>query len=154
MSARARSLAWRLALVGVGGATGAVVRVWLEDQLGSAPTLAPGVLVANLLGAFVIGAVLAAAPRLDPIAGLRLRLLVATGFCGGLTTLSSLALVLADGAEEGRWVGAIGTALLSIAGGIAAFFLGRALLGLLTRAAARIAPKPADRIVPLEVSDE
>ena len=52
-----------------------------------------GTFAANLVGAFVLGVLLEALARRGPDAGgrQRLRLLAGTGFCGGLTTYSTLA---------------------------------------------------------------
>lgn len=155
MSAPSRWLA-RAGLVGLGGAVGALARVWLEEHLGAGIGFAPGVLVANLTGTFLIGATLALASRLAPTSALRLRLLVATGVCGGLTTLSSLALVLAQTAEAGSWVAALANAALSLVGGVATFLVGRALaLTLLARRPRHRARRAHPRTEPaVEVSDE
>jgi fluoride exporter len=81
-------------LVFVGGALGTAARYGLGHALptesGRWPT---GTFVANLVGALVLGALLEALVRAGPDAGWRrrLRLLVGTGFCGGLTTYSTLA---------------------------------------------------------------
>lgn len=81
-------------LVFVGGALGTAARYGLGHALptetGRWPT---GTFVANLAGALVLGVLLESLVRAGPDAGWRrrVRLLVGTGFCGGLTTYSTLA---------------------------------------------------------------
>jgi len=69
-----------------GGAVGCVIRWFFGVKLNSIfPSLPPGTLVVNLLGAFIIGAAVAyflRHPHLDP----SWKLLIVTGLCGGLTT--------------------------------------------------------------------
>lgn len=77
-----------IALVGVGGALGAMLRygfdVWVPgwDPLGT--------LVANVLGAFLLGVLLYEA-HLAARLSAETRLLLGTGFCGSLTTYSTFA---------------------------------------------------------------
>lgn len=75
--------------ISLGSALGALLRWQLGLKLNSFfPTLPPGTLVANLVGAYVIGwamAYFAQASHLAP----EWRLLIMTGFCGGLTTFST-----------------------------------------------------------------
>ena len=75
--------------IGAGAAIGANLRwllgVWLNALF---PAIPPGTLVANLLGAWLIGigiAFFAQLPSLSP----ELRLFVITGFLGGFTTFST-----------------------------------------------------------------
>jgi fluoride exporter len=77
-----------LIAVGSGAAFGAWTRWGLGILLNPLfPTLPLGTLAANLLGGFLIGALMAVADPLGfPPA---LRLLLATGFLGGLTTFST-----------------------------------------------------------------
>jgi fluoride exporter len=74
--------------VGIGAALGAWLRwalgVWLNPLL---PPLPLGTVSANLLGGFIIGGVLSAAEPLGFSPALRL--LLVTGFLGGLTTFST-----------------------------------------------------------------
>src|SRR5262245_17111982 len=90
--------------VAVGGTIGCLLR-WV---LGNAfnllfPAIPPGTLAANLIGAYLVGLSLAffgTMPELPP----QWRLLVITGFLGGLTTFSSFSgevvLLLRDGRFE------------------------------------------------------
>lgn len=75
--------------IGIGAACGACLRwglgLWLNPQL---PELPLGTLAANLLGGYLIGVALAffmQHPGLSP----EWRLLIITGFLGGLTTFST-----------------------------------------------------------------
>lgn len=71
-------------VIGFGAGCGAVLRwalgLWLNSLF---PAIPPGTLAANLIGAAI--AFFAALPELSP----EWRLLVVTGFCGGLTTFST-----------------------------------------------------------------
>lgn len=77
-----------LALVGVGGGLGALLRYGIDLWVPGWPPL--GTLAANVLGAFVLGVVLYEA-HLAARLSAETRLLVGTGFCGSLTTYSTFA---------------------------------------------------------------
>lgn len=78
-----------LLAVFIGGGTGSVARWLLSLKLNPMHHALPlGTLAANLIGAFIIGAGLAwfnRLPQIDPV----WKLLITTGFCGGLTTFST-----------------------------------------------------------------
>lgn len=83
-------LMWKAILtISLGSSLGAVLRWFLGMQLNSLyPTIPPGTLTANLVGGYIIGlaiAYFAQAPDIAP----EWRLLIITGFCGGLTTFST-----------------------------------------------------------------
>lgn len=75
--------------VGFGAFAGALLR-WLFGILLNPllPVLPLGTLAANLLGGLVIGAALGVFDQFQSLP-VELRLLVTTGFCGGLTTFST-----------------------------------------------------------------
>lgn len=76
-------------LVALGGATGAVSRWLISLGLNAIyPPLPPGTLVANYLGAFLMGLGLAAFGLLQQVHE-GWRLLLFTGFLGGLSTFST-----------------------------------------------------------------
>ena len=78
-----------LLAVFIGGGTGSVARWLLSLKLNPMHHAIPlGTLTANLIGAFIIGAGLAwfnRLPQVEPV----WKLLITTGFCGGLTTFST-----------------------------------------------------------------
>ena len=78
-----------LLAVFIGGGTGSVARWLLSLKFNPRHHAIPlGTLTANLIGAFIIGAGLAwfnRLPQIDPV----WKLLITTGFCGGLTTFST-----------------------------------------------------------------
>ena len=80
-------LAWLA--VCAGAATGASLRWWLSLSLNPVfPTLPLGTLAANLVGGYLIGLVLGALPHFESLPP-EVRVLVTTGFLGGLTTFST-----------------------------------------------------------------
>jgi CrcB protein len=84
-----------IALVGLGGALGTALRYALGTHWLPAGSGFPrGTFIANLVGALVLGALIELLARRGSDTGVRrrVRLLVGTGFCGGLTTYSTLAL--------------------------------------------------------------
>lgn len=92
------------AAVAAGAALGALCRWLLTVGLGSVGRLAAGTLAANLVGCFAAG-ILAGCFAVFPVND-ALRLLLVTGFLGGLTTFSTFSTesvgFLLDGAW-GRW---------------------------------------------------
>jgi CrcB protein len=85
----AASRAWILVAVAVGGALGTVARyeLSLAEPLGTSRFPWATFLV-NVVGSFLLGAVLAALVVAGPVATW-VRPLVGVGFCGGLTTFST-----------------------------------------------------------------
>jgi len=78
-----------LLAVGGGAAGGAWLRWWLGMALNPLfPTLPLGTLAANLIGGGLIGMALAVFSHFEALAP-ELRLLITTGFLGGLTTFST-----------------------------------------------------------------
>lgn len=85
---------WAIGLVFAGGAVGTAARLGLEALAPATSGRWPvGTFVANVLGSFVLGMLLEALVRAGDDTGRRrrVRLLVGTGFCGGLTTYSTFA---------------------------------------------------------------
>lgn len=123
-----------LAAVFVGGALGTLVRAGLAEALArDDPASWPwATFAANVAGAFLLGwwaTRLQRAPGADP----RLRPLLATGLCGGLTTFSTLQLELVELVRADAWATAAGYAVLSVALGLAAVLAGRAAAGVAPR---------------------
>ncbi len=93
-----------IALVALGGAAGSLARHGVELLLGTSDGLPVGTLAVNLVGAFALGALLEGLATRGSGVGHRraARLLIGTGFLGGFTTYSALA-VEADGLlRDGR----------------------------------------------------
>ena len=82
-----------LALVAAGGMAGTAARYAITLLVPSRHGWPVATLSVNLIGAFVLGVVLEALARRGPDQGGRrsARLVVGTGFCGGFTTYSALA---------------------------------------------------------------
>jgi len=124
-----------LIMVALGGAAGAVARFGLTVLFQRQAIVFPfGTLTANLLGCLVIGMLAEAAARTELLSG-NARLLLATGFCGSFTTLSTLTLELVQYVRGGYLLCAAGYFALTFAGAFVSFFAGVALLRLLLRAA-------------------
>lgn len=98
--------------IALGAALGALFRWLLGLKLNAIfPTIPPGTLTANLIGGYVIGlaiAYFATFPGLAP----EWRLLVITGFCGGLTTFSTFSAEIVTLLQQGR----VSWALAAVAG--------------------------------------
>lgn len=97
--------------ISVGSAVGALTRWQLGLRLNQLfPTLPPGTLVANIIGGYIIGLAIAFFSQNNEIAP-EWRLLIITGFCGGLTTFSTFSAEVVTLIQEGRF----GWASVSIA---------------------------------------
>lgn len=124
-------------LVGAGGAVGSLGRYALARAMPVADGWPVGTLVANLLGAFALGALLEVLGRRGPETPgvLRVRLALGTGVLGGFTTFSSLALETERLLAAGDVVLAAAYAGTSLVAGVAC-----AAAGVL---AGRAVPRPA-----------
>ena len=104
--------------ISIGASCGALLRWWLGLHLNNLfPDIPPGTLAANLLGGYIVGvaiAYLAASPAIAP----EWRLLIITGFCGGLTTFSTYSAELVFLMQQGKLITAAGAALLHLAGSL------------------------------------
>lgn len=110
--------------VSVGGGSGALLRWWLGLTLNQYfPAIPPGTLAANLLGGYVVGAAMAFFGTYTALAP-EWRLLVITGFCGGLTTFSTFSGEVVTLMQQGRLVLALGAAAAHLLGSILMTFAG------------------------------
>jgi len=104
--------------IAIGAALGALLRWFLGLKLNALfPTIPPGTLVANLAGGYIIGvaiAFFAALPGLSP----EWRLLIITGFCGGLTTFSTFSAELATLVQQGRPTWALAAVMIHVLGSL------------------------------------
>ena len=118
---------WRPILaISFGSALGALLRWLLGLQFNSLfPTVPPGTLAANLIGGYIIGlaiAYFASAPDIAP----EWRLLIITGFCGGLTTFSTFSAEVVSLLQGGRLGWAAGTIAIHVSGSLLATLAGLA----------------------------
>ena len=108
-----------VAAVLVAGAVGAVLRYALSRALPVRPGHLPGgILIVNVVGSALAGALIGLAER-AAIDG-DLRLVLVTGFCGGLTTFSTWSVETIELVDGGRWRAAILNVVMTLALGIAA----------------------------------
>ncbi|MDP2257928.1 MAG: fluoride efflux transporter CrcB [Polaromonas sp.] len=101
----------------VGASVGALSRWGLGLWLTPGGVIPWGTLAANLLGGYLIGiciAIFQSMPQLDPV----WRLLLVTGFLGGLTTFSSFSGEVVSLLMQARYGLALGTAALHVLGSL------------------------------------
>jgi fluoride exporter len=107
----------------IGASLGALARWGLGLWLSPGGLLPWGTLAANLIGGYLIGVAIAAfqaMPHLDPV----WRLLLITGFLGGLTTFSSFSAEVVEFLMTGRYGLALLTAGLHVLGSLGTTVLG------------------------------
>ena len=116
---------WKsVAAIAVGSALGALLRWQLGDKLNSLfPTIPPGTLAANLIGAYVVGLCVAFFATYAAISP-EWRLLLITGFCGGLTTFSTFSAEVTSLLQQGRVAWALGAISIHVVGSLAMTFAG------------------------------
>ena len=101
----------------IGASVGALSRWGLGLWLSPGGLIPWGTLAANLIGGYLIGVCIAAfqaMPHLDPF----WRLLLITGFLGGLTTFSSFSAEVVGFLMEERYLLALGTAAVHVLGSL------------------------------------
>jgi len=113
-----------VASICVGASAGALLRWLFSGWLNPLwPAVPLGTLAANLVGGYLVGvayAFIEAQPHLPA----ELRLLVITGFLGGLTTFSTFSLEVVIAAQRGDLAAASATVALHLLGSIALTVLG------------------------------
>lgn len=106
-----------------GGCLGALARVALGEALPHGPTVWPWATFAvNVAGAFLLGWFTTRLQERLPLSSYR-RPLLGTGFCGGLTTFSTMQVELVTMLDHGAVALAYGYAAASIAAGVIALTL-------------------------------
>jgi CrcB protein len=114
--------------ISVGASLGALLRWWLGLALnGLFPTVPPGTLVANVVGGYLVGLAIAFFATYSALAP-EWRLLVITGFCGGLTTFSTFSAEIVTLLQQGRATWAFVAAGAHLAGSLLATFAGIATM--------------------------
>jgi CrcB protein len=122
-----------IAAISVGASTGAVLRWVLSTRLNSIlPGMPLGTLTANLLGGYLIGIAIAwfaTNPSISP----EWRLLITTGFLGGLTTFSAFSAEVVLLLQEHKLGWALATLSAHVAGSLIMTALGIGTVILFTK---------------------
>ncbi|MEW7281058.1 fluoride efflux transporter CrcB [Aquimarina sp. 2201CG1-2-11] len=114
----------QILLVFIGGGTGSVTRYLISKYLNNSSSSIPyGTFTANVIGCFCIGIILGLALKSNIMSQNTVALL-ATGFCGGLTTFSTFAYENHTLLKSGDWINFILYAIGSFAVGIFFVFAG------------------------------
>jgi len=113
-------------VVALGGAVGSLARHGSEVLLGTADGVPVGTLAVNVVGAFALGVLLELPlPRRAEVT----RLLLGTGFLGGFTTYSALAMqtevLMRDGRVELGLAYAIGSVVLGLLAAVGGILVAR-----------------------------
>ncbi|MBU3610387.1 fluoride efflux transporter CrcB [Polynucleobacter wuianus] len=107
-----------------GAGLGALLRAGFNILTVSVASIIPlGTLISNMVGGYLVGLAVAFFgnnPQLSP----EWRLLVVTGFLGGLTTFSSFSAEVVAFIQRGEFTWALGTAMLHLVGSLLLTFLG------------------------------
>ncbi|RPH40666.1 MAG: fluoride efflux transporter CrcB [Desulfobulbaceae bacterium] len=119
--------------ISLGASIGAVMRWLLGLSLNSLfPAIPPGTLVANMLGGYLVGvaiAFFAGHPGVAP----EWRLMIITGFLGGLTTFSTFSSEITTLIQQGRLIWAGIAISAHVGGSLLMTILGIASMSLLKR---------------------
>jgi CrcB protein len=119
--------------IALGAALGALLRWQLGAKLNALfPTVPPGTVAANLIGAYVIGlgiAFFATYAAVPP----EWRLFIITGFCGGLTTFSTFSAEVTTLLQQGRISWALAAVGVHVVGSVLMTFAGMGTIYLLRR---------------------
>ena len=104
--------------IAAGSACGGLLRWVLSQRLNALlPDMPPGTLLANLLAGYIVGlaiAYFAQAPGLSP----EWRLLIITGFCGGLSTFSTFSAEIVALLQREQWAWAAGSIAIHVVGSV------------------------------------
>lgn len=118
-------LMWKSVLAICAGASlGALLRWWLGVRFNSHfPTIPPGTLIANLVGAYIIGLAIAFFATYSAVPP-EWRLFIITGFCGGLTTFSTFSAEVITLLQQGQPLWACAAAAAHLCGSLIMTFAG------------------------------
>ena len=121
---------WKsIVAIAIGSIAGGLLRWLLGLGLNSSSATVPlGTLAANMIAGYIIGlaiAFFAQAPQLSP----EWRLLVITGFCGGLSTFSTFSAEVTGLLQRGQLGWAMGAIAVHVAGSVLMTFAGIATVG-------------------------
>jgi CrcB protein len=106
----------RTVLVALGGLVGSVARYWIAGWVQglNGAQFPIGTLAVNVLGSFVIGVVMTLSLERGLISA-EMRILLATGFCGGFTTMSTFSYETVALLRDGSAVAGLGNIAVSVA---------------------------------------
>ena len=117
-----------LAAVFAGGALGAMARAGLSTLACADPASWPWpTFTVNIVGAFLVGYFTTRLLERLPVSSYR-RPLLGTGFCGGLTTFSTMQVETLKMIQHGHWALAVGYTVTSIVLGLLAAHLATAFV--------------------------
>ena len=117
-----------LAAIFAGGALGALIRAGLNTLLVRDSEHWPWpTFIVNIVGAFLVGYFTTRLLERLPLSSYR-RPLLGTGFCGGLTTFSTMQVETVRMIEHGHWVLAASYTVVSIVVGLLVVHLATALV--------------------------
>ncbi len=116
-------------LLAVGGMMGVFLRYTMTKSALLFGELSINVLIVNVIGSFILGAfaILSMQWNLDE----KYALLVAIGFCGGLTTMSSFALESVNLIDNKQYLLVAVNVIANVGLSIGAIFGGRAITGII-----------------------
>jgi CrcB protein len=119
---------FELLAIGCGGATGALIRIAIDQVLPTTTGSWPWATFAvNMAGALMLGYFVTRLQERLPVSTLR-RPLLGTGLCGALTTFSTVQIELLQMTDRHRYGLAIAYLLASVLGGYCAVFGASALV--------------------------
>ncbi len=112
-------------LIGIGGFIGSVLRYYSQQLVSRffPSTLPFGTLAVNIAGCLIIGIIYGLSERGNTLTP-ELRLLLATGFCGGFTTFSAFSYESIKLMSDGEWMYLALYVTISVVAGLAATFIG------------------------------
>ncbi|MBS1694692.1 MAG: fluoride efflux transporter CrcB [Actinobacteria bacterium] len=117
-----------LAAIFVGGALGTLARAGLEELAVPDPARWPWpTFTANIVGAFLLGYFTTRLLERLPVSSYR-RPLLGTGFCGGLTTFSTMHVETVRMLEHGHYGLAVGYTAASVVAGLFAVYVATAMV--------------------------
>lgn len=121
-------------LVGLGSMAGGVSRygISLWTQNISAFSIPYGTLISNLAGCLIIGVIAGISGKSELLSS-EMRLLLATGFCGGFTTMSSFVYELGQFVQDKEYFFASSYFVATLAGAGIVFVLGLMLSDFILR---------------------
>lgn len=120
-------------LVGIGGFLGSILRYSLILGSQYFSFIWPlGTFSANVLGCFAIGLIMAMSAKGNMLSP-EFKLALATGFCGGFTTLSSMMYEISEMMRNHEYAHAVAYLTLTLCFSLAAFYIGLSFFNIFFR---------------------